>query len=1502
MFWETAVLGQPNPAWLRCILALVLALATTLSAAPDRAAASHGNHTLNLHAATVVHSGTTYKVMDEGAVAGALAEADTSYNQAGSMPQNTEVALKYAAGTNGGVFVSQPVPDGTVWDITGSWTLNPYIKMSIDARYWVRARIYRITAAGSVNEVLYSQNGTRFDANVTAYTLRSWSATVTSGTDTILQPGDRTGVAFFVYTDRSSLPTGYLGFDESAAPSNVSARYRAGVVRQAHYRIGQDTPLTAMTWYAATDTAATAVPKSTDFRVRFQLYNNEAVGMTWTPQLEWTTTPGSGYAPVPAPPTVPFFVSNTTQYTNGAAITTGSFGLGTGTGTAQAGIAYDTQNPAGATITLAAGFYTEVEFNIQAHANATDGAMYYFRLTNNGSVLAAYETVDAQVTLQTAGVLREAHYRIGQDSPLTSMTWHAAADAAATGIAQNANFRVRFQLYNNGQQSKSWTPQLEWTTTQGSGYAAIPTSSGAPPFFVADTTQYTNATAIATANFGLVTGTGAAQDGVAYDTQNPAGAAITLGAGSYTEVEFNIQANANASPGATYYFRLSDNGTPFATYETADAQISIQAVQGVVREAHYRIGQDTPLTGMTWYAAADIAATGIPQNANFRVRFQVYNNGGAGANWTPQLEWTATAGSGYAAVPTSSGAPPFFLADTTQYANGAAIATANFALGIGTGTAQDGIAYDTQNPAGAAISLSAASYAEVEFSVQANGNAILGTIYYFRVTNSGTPLNGYDTADAQIRIQTPGTLRQAHYRIGQDSPLAGMTWHAATDTGAPNVPRNANFRVRFQIYNSGELAISWRPQLEWTATQGSGHAAVPTTSGAVPFFIADTAQYSNAAAIATGNFGLGVGTGTAQTGVAYDTENPAGVAVLLNASSYTEVEFNIQANSNAALGTNYYFRLTDNGTALTAYATTDAQITIEPAVAYVRSDHYRTGQDTVLTAMLWYASTDTPATAVPRNTNFRVRFQLYNNGTISASWTPQLDWSATSGSGYTAVPTASGAPPFFLVDTAQYPNGTSVATGDFGLGTGVGTAQAGIAYDTANPAAVAITLSTGAYTEVEFSIRANNNASEGASYFFRLSDNGTALTAYEHTAAEVIVQTAPAPTPTPAPPAHNFHLPYSADTSACAACHRTHTSPAPTSLEKRWPQEQVCFTCHDGTGAPNILAQFNKTYKMPLTTTSELHSLAEWRTKSPSSFSGANRHVSCTDCHNPHHAAQGNHTVGSAYAFGPQQGVWGASPSYTAPWTTPSFSTVNRITYQYELCFKCHSSWAFGTSPPTVPSGGFPETDVAKEFNPLNASFMPVMAQGKNPFRLSDGTSYASSLIGGFTPTSRMVCSDCHGSDNDTDPRGPHGSNNPFILRGPWDRTTGRMPGQTVGGGPDTSNHLCFKCHDVNVYANPSNTGPPWDSRTGFSGGGKNLHAVMVGARNKAYNDNAIVCMDCHIAVPHGYNRDHLIGFTGDDSPYINRPYSGGLTTINTWQQSGQWTFNSCSTAMGNCR
>jgi hypothetical protein len=192
----------------------------------------------------------------------------------------------------------------------------------------------------------------------------------------------------------------------------------------------------------------------------------------------------------------------------------------------------------------------------------------------------------------------------------------------------------------------------------------------------------------------------------------------------------------------------------------------------------------------------------------------------------------------------------------------------------------------------------------------------------------------------------------------------------------------------------------------------------------------------------------------------------------------------------------------------------------------------------------------------------------------------------------------------------------------------------------------------------------------------------------------------------------------------------------------------------------------------------------------------------------------------------------------TAPWIAPSFtprdaSYAGDIRYEYELCFKCHSSWAYGASLPTAPSGGI-ETDQSVEFNPSNQSYHPVVDPIKNNSytRPSSANGFKETMTGewanGSSQHFTMHCSDCHASDISSDPKGPHGSTKPYVL---------------IASTSATDNTLCLKCHDRQVYApsvNPGSsteTGSRFDTQT--SGSSLASHYGHVVNRN-------IGCRQCH--------------------------------------------------------
>ena len=388
--------------------------------------------------------------------------------------------------------------------------------------------------------------------------------------------------------------------------------------------------------------------------------------------------------------------------------------------------------------------------------------------------------------------------------------------------------------------------------------------------------------------------------------------------------------------------------------------------------------------------------------------------------------------------------------------------------------------------------------------------------------------------------------------------------------------------------------------------------------------------------------------------------------------------------------------------------------------------------------------------------------------------------------------------------------------------------------------------------------------------------------------------------------------------NGCESCHQPHNAATSGSrILKQDGEAGVCLVCHNGNVSYwNIDAAMNKTYAHP-----SKNPAYDGRHNPKRMPDGtvredpadlANRHAECEDCHNPHAVSPGvspsipNPTNNLAAPV--NKGVWGVQPTWPGLWANvTTYTVVPDVQYQYQLCLKCHSYYAFGLTPPQDPYGQMGGTnqltDLAKEFNPNNASFHPVVTQGKNPFTSYRG-SYAGSLLHGLTPNSTFTCSECH---SDSDPvlpglKGPHGADVWPIIWGPYDGSTGK---------DGTEGDLCFKCHDANVYMMGTSVNNP--EKTGFSGSGgraaQNLHAVHVGARE-------MPCLACHSAVPHGWKRKALLiyGRTlasdpgADPAPYnahyrflINGSTDYGIPSSANVdsKSSGQWSKPDCHGGIG---
>ncbi len=239
--------------------------------------------------------------------------------------------------------------------------------------------------------------------------------------------------------------------------------------------------------------------------------------------------------------------------------------------------------------------------------------------------------------------------------------------------------------------------------------------------------------------------------------------------------------------------------------------------------------------------------------------------------------------------------------------------------------------------------------------------------------------------------------------------------------------------------------------------------------------------------------------------------------------------------------------------------------------------------------------------------------------------------------------------------------------------------------------------------------------------------------------------------------------------NGCENCHDPHGAGGKQRLMNFAAEEENCFTCHNGHVADkNLQAEFRKPSVHPVYATTGVHDPLE-PVLLPNSGS---RHVECSDCHNPHAAADASQGLTVESAFAGVRGIGAAG------------GIANQVRAEYEICFRCHGDTAVG---PARVNRQYPEINTRREFQNLSPtnSFHPVVFPGRNP--------NVPSLKPGWTTTGMMTCGDCHNSDSGpgaggTGSAGPHGSiYSPLLERS---HLLSDTPSNTSNSG------LCFKCHD----------------------------------------------------------------------------------------------------------
>jgi len=237
---------------------------------------------------------------------------------------------------------------------------------------------------------------------------------------------------------------------------------------------------------------------------------------------------------------------------------------------------------------------------------------------------------------------------------------------------------------------------------------------------------------------------------------------------------------------------------------------------------------------------------------------------------------------------------------------------------------------------------------------------------------------------------------------------------------------------------------------------------------------------------------------------------------------------------------------------------------------------------------------------------------------------------------------------------------------------------------------------------------------------------------------------------------------------------------------------------------------------------------------------GFSRHVECVDCHNVHEATS---TVAAApAASGAIKGTWGVSVD-NSPVGVITYTEKHGVSYEYELCLKCHGSW----------SSSGDTRDIAQEVDTRNASVHAVEAPS------TSSEVVAGSFVTKPDPWSNnsvLHCVDCHGNANDAEPVGPHASTQAPLLRAPY-----------IGVEPVESSGLCYECHRYDVYYEGTADDGASSSRFWQSNQERHLHMLHGSA-------NGIGCAACHTS--HGATEPHLIR---DDVGYAHQAAGGGGCT-----------------------
>ncbi len=266
-----------------------------------------------------------------------------------------------------------------------------------------------------------------------------------------------------------------------------------------------------------------------------------------------------------------------------------------------------------------------------------------FSIFNNGAVNALGLSTSADLWL-IPGILRMlfqpvapsyalVHYHWRNDNGgETTSTAAASEDAVLASLNQNSSIRLRVEITNAGGTIKSFTSQqfrIEYgllvSSCATASYSAV-TSTGAWTMFnSANLTDGADTTNIATTTGGVTDAnhTFLTPNGGVRDVSNQTGA-LTLPSDSFVELEYDIQAVASSTAGATYCFRVTNAGSAanfvYSQYPQATLSASAQTISLTLNSATVNLPGLSPGAPVTATTTATVTISGGTNGYSLQIK------------------------------------------------------------------------------------------------------------------------------------------------------------------------------------------------------------------------------------------------------------------------------------------------------------------------------------------------------------------------------------------------------------------------------------------------------------------------------------------------------------------------------------------------------------------------------------------------------------------------------------------------------------------------------------------------------------------------------------------------------------------------------------------------------------------------------------------------------------------------------------------------------------------